>query len=213
MSGAATKPAALATGQWAGDEVYVVGSGPSRSLVDIADLDRRCDRGEVRIIAVNHACHDTPHADIVFSKDLGLYRDQPEHPKCCNDLGARSRGLCVYSLHSSDWGYWVDALPELMLIREWPRSGVGQCGPWPRSLDEPIVTCGCSGTGAICLADMLCGGDPASRIHLVGLDMDRDPYTRWAGWFVANGYAGAVRTPVVVHGGTTLDPEGRWRRA
>lgn len=229
---------ALRPGQWAGDEVWVVGTGPSAGAshettrgvappppqplsaqVDLAALDARSARGEVRVIAVNHAAHDVPHADIVFSKDLSIYRRQTGCPTCCNDLPTRDDIVCVYAMCARNAGMqeWRDRYPGIVVLREWPRSGVGQCGPWPETIDDSdrgaLVTCGNSGVGALCLADLLCGGDERSTIHLVGLDMDRQPYATWAQWFAQSGYAAAVRTRVVVHGDTALDPRNLWERA
>ena len=199
------------TGAWRGDVVYVVGSGPSALAADLAGINAAAAEGRARVIAVNHACHDLPDADLIYSKDIGLYRAQEGHPTCCHDLTQRSRSACVMSIGArGDLDAWRDALDDLVVIQEWPRSHPGQCGPWPASLDEPLVTCGNSGVGALCLADLLTDGD--GEVHLVGLDMDRHPYTQWARWFDEGGYAFAVRARVVVHGDTALDPSGRWER-
>lgn len=215
---AAAQDLGLVAGQWAGSEVWVVGTGPSHAVVNLADLNARCERGEVRVIAVNHAVHELPDADIVFSKDSGFWTlQQADHPACCMGLVKRGRNLCVHSAHSTHMDDYRAWLPGVLVLREWPRKAVGKCGPWPTEINDEheggLVTCGNSGVGALCLADLLAGGDARSTVNIAGLDMDRPPYTMWAGWFVANGYPDAVRTRVVVHGATSLDPDGRWRRA
>lgn len=197
-------------GAWRGGVVWVVGSGPSVARVDLDEINRQARDEEAFVIAVNHACHDLPDAHVVFSKDLGMYRKQPGHPRCCVDLGLRSRSACVYSFNSTEWDWWAAELPELHLVEEWKRSHPGQCGPWPTKPGEALVTCGNSGVGALCFADTRLDGD--GEIRLVGLDMDRDPYIAWARWFDESGYAHAVRARVVVYGETSLDPQRRWER-
>lgn len=178
---------------------WVIGCGPSRKIPQVP---------KGRIIAVNHACHDFPDADIVYSKDLGMWKVQHGCPTCCVDLPQRTRSHCMYST-SGDLSEWATILPGVHVIREQQRRP-GFLGVWPDSFREGLVTCGNSGIGALCLADLLTYG--TGVIHLWGLDMFDHPYSRWAGWFVTAGYTRQVRSRVIVHGDTALDPEGVWER-
>lgn len=162
------------------------------------------------MVAVNHASHDFPGADVVFSKDLGMWAEQANCPTCCVDLPTRTSSRCVYST-SGDQREWSELLPQLEVIPEQQRRAGGHMGRWPRHIEEGLVTCGNSGIGALCLADVLTGGCGTLRVW--GLDFDVRPYSTWAEWFRAAGFTEAVRSRVVVHGECALDPRGLWGRA
>ncbi len=135
--------------EWAGMPALVVGTGPSFSSVQAKAIELARARGSIRVIAVNDAVKQVPHADIVFASDRKWWKARDHLP----GFAGRRVGLAES---------YFDAPETVLLLR---RAGCEGCELTPGL----VHTHGHSGAMAVQLAAQL-GAFP---IVLVGFDMRR----------------------------------------
>lgn len=142
----AATPWAVPAGSWVGQTAYILGGGPSLSLVNLADL--RAAGG--RVIAINNAFEIAPWADIVWTADSRWIR--------WNDDGL---GACVRK------GLFLFVTRAENVSAGFPVLKLGWEEREPISRRQDAVAGWCSGGNAINLAYL----HGAKRIVLFGYDM------------------------------------------
>ncbi len=135
--------------EWVGMPVLVVGTGPSFTIVQAKAIEAARARDAIRVIAVNDAVKQVPHADIVFASDRKWWKARDHLP----DFAGRRVGLAES---------YFDAPENVLLLR---RAGCEGCELTPGL----VHTHGHSGAMATQLAAQL----GAAPIVLVGFDMRR----------------------------------------
>lgn len=188
-------------GDWRGQDVVVVGGGPSLAQVDLEAIEEATAAGAIKCIVTNQRAFKVP-SGLAFSIDAGWVRREGHPP---NEIKCFGVPEGIWNLRPEGW-YCVK--------RVTPRRSDRTRYPWPSSIKDFVLGAN-SGACGLALADCLTQGK--GTIYLVGFDMAPGPehkgrektYEQWRDQIDER--FDEVRSKVYVVGDSALSK--RWERS